>query len=126
MKSPYFTIHPGKNPPPQNGCWLKSVFVFLKAPVSHPPLSQFNQTFHKTNRPPLHQILVLPGHCFSYKVCSEDSANVSLVVHVLAPHDNALGQQEASQLVDNLIVYIPPFPFLGLFLSKRKGQGNFS
>ena len=29
MKSAYFTIHPGKNPPPQNGCRLKSVF-FLK------------------------------------------------------------------------------------------------
>jgi hypothetical protein len=26
----------------------------LQAPVSHPPLSQFNRTFHKTNRPPLH------------------------------------------------------------------------
>ena len=44
MKSAYFTIHPGKNPPPQNGCWLKSI-VFSKAPVSHPPLSQFNRTF---------------------------------------------------------------------------------
>jgi hypothetical protein len=30
---------------------LKSV-LFLKAPVSHPPLSQFNRTFHKTQRPP--------------------------------------------------------------------------
>ena len=29
MKSAYFTIHLGKNPPPQNGCRLKSVF-FLK------------------------------------------------------------------------------------------------
>ena len=29
MKSTYFTIHPSKNPPPQNGCWLKSV-IFLK------------------------------------------------------------------------------------------------
>ena len=28
-ESAYFTIHPGKNPPLQNGCWLKSVF-FLK------------------------------------------------------------------------------------------------
>ena len=27
MKSAYFTIHPGKNPPPQNGCRSKSVFV---------------------------------------------------------------------------------------------------
>ena len=45
MKSAYFTIHPGKNPPPQNGCRLKS--VFFKAPVSHPPLSQFNRTFTK-------------------------------------------------------------------------------
>jgi hypothetical protein len=26
MKSAYFTIHPGKHSPPQNGCWLKSVF----------------------------------------------------------------------------------------------------
>jgi hypothetical protein len=29
MKSAYFTIHPDKNPPPQNGGWLKSV-PFLK------------------------------------------------------------------------------------------------
>jgi hypothetical protein len=53
MKSTYFTIHPSKNPPPQNGCRLKSVF-FFKALVSHPPLSQFNWTFHKTNWSPLH------------------------------------------------------------------------
>jgi hypothetical protein len=66
MKSSYFIIHPGKNPPPQNGCRLKSVFfIKKKAPVSHPPLSQFNRIFHKTNRPPLHLIPVLPGHCFS-------------------------------------------------------------
>jgi hypothetical protein len=26
MKSAYFTIHPGKNPSPQNGCQLKSFF----------------------------------------------------------------------------------------------------
>jgi hypothetical protein len=64
MKSAYFTIHPGKNPPPPNGCRLKSVFfLILKAPVSHPPLSQFNRTFHKTNWPPLHSIPVIPGHC---------------------------------------------------------------
>ena len=48
MKSTYCTIHPGKNPPPQSGCRLKSV-DFLKVPVSHSPLSQFNRTFHKTN-----------------------------------------------------------------------------
>jgi hypothetical protein len=37
MKSAYFTIYPGKNSPPQNGCQLESVFIlFLKAPVSHP------------------------------------------------------------------------------------------
>jgi hypothetical protein len=29
MQSAYFTIHPGENPPPQNGCRLKSAF-FLK------------------------------------------------------------------------------------------------
>jgi hypothetical protein len=29
MKSAYFTIPPGQNPPPQNGCWLElSVFLF--------------------------------------------------------------------------------------------------
>jgi hypothetical protein len=28
MKSAYFTIHPGNNPPHQNGCWLKSGFFF--------------------------------------------------------------------------------------------------
>jgi hypothetical protein len=48
MKSTYFIIHMGKNPPPQNDCRLKFV-LFLKAPVSRPPLSQFNRTFHKTN-----------------------------------------------------------------------------
>jgi hypothetical protein len=30
MKSTYFTIHPDKNPPPQNGCRLKSAFCLLK------------------------------------------------------------------------------------------------
>ena len=30
MKSTYFTIHPGKNLPPQNGCRLKSIF-FVKS-----------------------------------------------------------------------------------------------
>ena len=29
MKSAYFTIHPGQNPPPQNDCRLKSVFLFF-------------------------------------------------------------------------------------------------
>jgi hypothetical protein len=53
MKSACFKIHPGKNPPFQNGCRLKSV-ALLKAPVSHHPLSQFNRTFHKTNWQPLH------------------------------------------------------------------------
>jgi hypothetical protein len=52
MKSAYFIMHPNKSPPPQNGCRLKS--AFLESPVSHPPLSQFNRTFHKTNWPPLH------------------------------------------------------------------------
>jgi hypothetical protein len=28
MNSAYFIIYPGKNPPPQNGCRLKSVFFF--------------------------------------------------------------------------------------------------
>jgi hypothetical protein len=28
MKSAYFTFHPGRNPPPQNGCRLKSVLFF--------------------------------------------------------------------------------------------------
>jgi hypothetical protein len=27
MKYAYFTIHPGKNPRPQNGCRLKSIFL---------------------------------------------------------------------------------------------------
>jgi hypothetical protein len=49
MKSAYFIINPGRKPPPQNGCQLKSGF-FLKAPVSHPPLSQFNRTFQQ-NQP---------------------------------------------------------------------------
>jgi len=31
MKFAYFTIHMGKNPPPQNGCPLKSVFFFKKS-----------------------------------------------------------------------------------------------
>ena len=40
MKSTYFTIHPGKNPPPPNGCRLKSV-VFSKHmfPILHFPNS---------------------------------------------------------------------------------------
>jgi hypothetical protein len=46
MKSAYFTIHPGKNPPPQNVCGLKSGFV-LKAPVSHPPLPNSTGLFTK-------------------------------------------------------------------------------
>jgi hypothetical protein len=29
VKFAYFTIHPGKNPPPQNGCRLKPVFIFI-------------------------------------------------------------------------------------------------
>ena len=32
LKSVYFTIHPGKNPPPQNGCRLKSIlFIYFKS-----------------------------------------------------------------------------------------------
>jgi hypothetical protein len=27
MQTAYITIHRGKNPPPQNGSWLKSVFL---------------------------------------------------------------------------------------------------
>jgi hypothetical protein len=45
MKFTYFIINPGKNPP-QNGCRLKSV-LFLKALVSHPPLSQSTGLFTK-------------------------------------------------------------------------------
>jgi hypothetical protein len=31
MNPAYFTIHPGKNPPPKNGCQFKSNFFFLKS-----------------------------------------------------------------------------------------------
>ena len=31
MNSAYFTIHLGQNPPPQNGCWLKSIFFLSKS-----------------------------------------------------------------------------------------------
>ena len=31
IKRAYFTIHPGKNPPPQNGCWLKSICFLFKS-----------------------------------------------------------------------------------------------
>jgi hypothetical protein len=31
MKSAYFIIHPGKNPPHQNGCRLKSVMFYIKS-----------------------------------------------------------------------------------------------
>jgi hypothetical protein len=31
MKPAYFTIHLGKNPPPQNVCWLNSVFFSFKS-----------------------------------------------------------------------------------------------
>ena len=70
MKLAYFTIHQGKNPPPQNGCRPKSD-LFSNSTVSHPSLSQFNWTFDKTNRPPLHWIMVLPGHCFMVYVWSK-------------------------------------------------------
>jgi hypothetical protein len=67
MISAYFTLHLGKNPPPQNGCRLT-----VEAPVSHPPLSLSNRTFHKTNRAPSHWIPALPGHWFeSHTVCDE-------------------------------------------------------
>ena len=46
MKFVYFTIHPGKIPPPQNGCRLKSL-LFLKAPVPHPPLPNSTGLFTK-------------------------------------------------------------------------------
>jgi hypothetical protein len=29
MKSTYFTIYPGINPPPQIGCQLKSIYLFI-------------------------------------------------------------------------------------------------
>jgi hypothetical protein len=53
MKSAYFTIHPDKNPPPQNGGLLKSVFLFkgtgfTSSTFPIPP------DFHKINWPPLH------------------------------------------------------------------------
>jgi len=54
MKYAYFTIHPGKNSPPQNGFRSNSIFFSLKALVSNPPLSEFNRSFHKTIRLPLH------------------------------------------------------------------------
>ena len=31
MKSAYFTIHPSKSDPPQNGCRLKFVFIYFKS-----------------------------------------------------------------------------------------------
>jgi hypothetical protein len=45
MKSTCFIIHPIKI------LLLKmvAIFVFKKTPISHPPLSQFNRNFHKTN-----------------------------------------------------------------------------
>jgi hypothetical protein len=48
MKSAYFTIHPGKNPPPQNGCRLKSV-IFLKHRVhisTFPTQPDFSQNHY--------------------------------------------------------------------------------
>jgi hypothetical protein len=59
---------------------------FLKAPVSDPPLSQFNRTFQKTSWPPLHKIPVLPRHC--HEVCSNCS-HISLV-HVDLVTSNAM------------------------------------
>jgi hypothetical protein len=35
LKSAYFTIHPGKNPLPQNGWQLKYVFIYLKSTGRH-------------------------------------------------------------------------------------------
>jgi hypothetical protein len=46
LKFAYFTIHAGKNPPPQNGCRLKSIF-FSKAPVSHPHFPNSTGLFTK-------------------------------------------------------------------------------
>ena len=53
MKSACFTIHPGKNPPHQNGCQLKSdlyiyiyIYIYIlvaKALVSHQPEFSQNQ-----------------------------------------------------------------------------------
>jgi hypothetical protein len=62
--------------PPQNGCRLESVFIF-NAPVSHPPLSQSNRTFHKSNRPPLHYIPVLPRHWHMSSLLSYCSSQMS-------------------------------------------------
>ena len=39
MKSPYFTIHPGKNPPLQSGCQLKSIFFKHQFHILHFPNS---------------------------------------------------------------------------------------
>jgi hypothetical protein len=55
MKSTCFTIKSSFSK------WLSiEIRSFLKALVSHPTLSQFNRTFHKTNWPPLHWIPILP------------------------------------------------------------------
>jgi hypothetical protein len=72
-------IKPGRSPPISQFdrvnilLLLKMVagwnpFLFLKekhrSHILHFP--QFNQTFHKTNRPPLYQIPILPGHCVGH------------------------------------------------------------
>ena len=51
MKSTYFTIHPGKNLPPQNGCQLKSVFFFKK------------RRFHILHFPKLTGLFIKPTGC---------------------------------------------------------------
>ena len=57
MKSAYFTIHPGKKYSSSEWLLVENRSYF-RALVSHPPLCYINQTFHKTIRPPLHQIPV--------------------------------------------------------------------
>jgi hypothetical protein len=63
--------------------WNLGVF-FLKAPVSHPPLSQFNRIFHKTNWLPLHLIPVLPGHSFTMQWTLWVSSHAIIVLTI--PH----------------------------------------
>ena len=65
MKSTYFTIHPGKSPPPENDCWLKSVFCVFKSTgftSSTFPIQPAAMTLTNTGCPRR------PGHCDTWRL----------------------------------------------------------
>jgi hypothetical protein len=77
MKSAYFTIHLGKNPPLQNGCQLKSGFS-LKAPVSTSSTFPIQPDFSQ-NQPAA--ITLNTGHCTSHtRLKARDHCNLRALI----------------------------------------------